>query len=173
MQNIDSVVHAIMTNQKQWCQRLWLILCGSRRIWYHELRRPYRHYKLYVYYATSSKVTSRYHLLNTHNSNLSPSIFSFLHLQTSSIFHFITQHTDIMAAKNIVVVFGATGKQGGSVVSSILGDPKASAQFAIRGVTRDVTKPAAKALAEKGVEIATVSTGLFCSKSTGGSRYVL
>lgn len=58
-----------------------------------------------------------------------------------------------MSSKKLVVVFGATGNQGGSVITSILQDPKASAQFALRGVTRDITKPAAIALTERGVEV--------------------
>lgn len=62
-----------------------------------------------------------------------------------------------MSAKKIIVVFGATGGQGGSVVRSILGDPKAASQFSIRAVTRDVTKPAAKDLEAKGCEVVSVS----------------
>ncbi|KAL9103513.1 MAG: hypothetical protein Q9163_001431 [Psora crenata] len=57
-----------------------------------------------------------------------------------------------MSASKIFVVFGATGKQGGSVIKSVLGDPKAAAEFKIRGITRDPSNPKAKALAEKGVE---------------------
>lgn len=53
----------------------------------------------------------------------------------------------------ILSVFGATGNQGGSVIRAILADRTLSKEFKIRGVTRDVTKPAAKALAEQGVEM--------------------
>jgi uncharacterized protein YbjT (DUF2867 family) len=53
----------------------------------------------------------------------------------------------------LLVVFGATGNQGGSVVSYVLNDPHLSQQFKIRGVTRDPSKPAAQALKEKGVEV--------------------
>ncbi|KAK9477273.1 hypothetical protein V1514DRAFT_283464 [Lipomyces japonicus] len=53
----------------------------------------------------------------------------------------------------IITIFGATGNQGGSVVRAILADPVLSKQYKIRGVTRDSTKPAAKALADKGVEV--------------------
>ncbi|KAL1686741.1 hypothetical protein GGG16DRAFT_63608 [Schizophyllum commune] len=56
-------------------------------------------------------------------------------------------------SKQIITVFGATGKQGGSVVDSILGDATASARFAVRAVTRDVSKPSAKALVAKGAEV--------------------
>jgi len=57
-----------------------------------------------------------------------------------------------MAAKKVVVVFGATGVQGGSVVKAILGDPKMKADWVVRGVTRDVSKPSAKALEAQGAE---------------------
>lgn len=57
-----------------------------------------------------------------------------------------------MADKKLLVVFGATGKQGGSVINSVLGDEKAASQFSIRGITRDPSKPSAQALAKKGVE---------------------
>ncbi|KAF5588546.1 nitrogen metabolic regulation nmr [Fusarium subglutinans] len=53
----------------------------------------------------------------------------------------------------ILTVFGATGNQGGSVVRAILNDPALSKEFKIRGITRDVSKPAAQALASKGVEV--------------------
>ena len=53
----------------------------------------------------------------------------------------------------ILTVFGATGNQGGSVIKTILADPALSKEFKIRGVTRDVSKPAAQALSAKGVEM--------------------
>lgn len=62
-----------------------------------------------------------------------------------------------MAAKKVLVVFGATGVQGGSVVKAILGDPKMKADWAVRGVTRDVSKPSAKALEDQGAETIAVS----------------
>ncbi|GAB0138979.1 hypothetical protein EsDP_00007198 [Epichloe bromicola] len=58
----------------------------------------------------------------------------------------------------ILSVFGATGNQGGSVIRSILADPVLSKQFKLRGITRNVAKPAAQALAAKGVEIADMSS---------------
>ena len=57
-----------------------------------------------------------------------------------------------MAEKKVLVVFGATGNQGGSVIKSILEDPKTANEFKIRGVTRDTSKPHAKDLEAKGVE---------------------
>ncbi|KAL4872375.1 hypothetical protein BDV12DRAFT_162091 [Aspergillus spectabilis] len=53
----------------------------------------------------------------------------------------------------LLTVFGATGRQGGSVIRTVLADSTLSREFKIRGITRDVTKPDAKALAEKGVEV--------------------
>ncbi|RDW73224.1 hypothetical protein BP6252_07131 [Coleophoma cylindrospora] len=57
-----------------------------------------------------------------------------------------------MATKKILVVFGATGGQGGSVVKSMLSDPKMTSSWKIRGITRDPSKPSAKALEAQGVE---------------------
>lgn len=56
-------------------------------------------------------------------------------------------------SKQTIVVFGATGKQGGSVIDSILSDQKAASKFHIKAVTRDVNKDNAKALAAKGAEV--------------------
>lgn len=67
-----------------------------------------------------------------------------------------------MAAKKVLVVFGATGVQGGSVVKSILGDAKLRDSWTVRGVTRDVSKPSAKALEDLGAETVAVSTDLMC-----------
>lgn len=53
----------------------------------------------------------------------------------------------------IIVIFGATGNQGGSVINSILSDPTTASKYKLRGVTRDISKPAAKALTERGVEM--------------------
>ncbi|CAJ2500339.1 Uu.00g031920.m01.CDS01 [Anthostomella pinea] len=58
-----------------------------------------------------------------------------------------------MSAKKIITVFGATGAQGGAVVSTFLSDPKLKNDWAVRGVTRDASKDSAKKLAEKGVEV--------------------
>lgn len=58
-----------------------------------------------------------------------------------------------MATKKLVTVFGATGAQGGSVVGELLSDRKAVEQFRLRGITRDSSKPAAKELTSRGVEV--------------------
>ncbi|KAH6871630.1 hypothetical protein B0T10DRAFT_590832 [Thelonectria olida] len=53
----------------------------------------------------------------------------------------------------LLTVFGATGNQGGSVIRAVLNDPVLSKEFRIRAITRDVSKPAAKELVAKGVEV--------------------
>ncbi|KAI8684879.1 NmrA domain-containing protein [Fusarium keratoplasticum] len=53
----------------------------------------------------------------------------------------------------LLTVFGATGAQGGSVIRAVLADDVLSKEYKIRGITRDVSKPAAQALAGKGVEV--------------------
>jgi uncharacterized protein YbjT (DUF2867 family) len=53
----------------------------------------------------------------------------------------------------LLVVFGATGQQGGSVIHTVLNDPELSQQFALRGVTRDPASSKAQALKEQGVEV--------------------
>jgi uncharacterized protein YbjT (DUF2867 family) len=56
-------------------------------------------------------------------------------------------------SQQLLVIIGATGKQGGSVIKSILADSTAAKQFKLRGVTRDASKPASKALIDQGVEM--------------------
>lgn len=53
----------------------------------------------------------------------------------------------------ILVVVGATGQQGSSIINSILSDPKLSPEYTIRGTTRDPNSSKAQALAAKGIEI--------------------
>lgn len=49
----------------------------------------------------------------------------------------------------LVVILGATGKQGGSVVDAFLLDPG----FKVKAVARDLSSAAATKLREKGVEV--------------------
>ncbi|RQM05851.1 hypothetical protein DH86_00002156, partial [Scytalidium sp. 3C] len=58
-----------------------------------------------------------------------------------------------MASKKLLVVFGATGAQGGSVAKAVLADPKMRESWAVRGITRDTSKPPAKELKELGAEV--------------------
>lgn len=74
----------------------------------------------------------------------------------------------------LITVFGATGKQGSSVIRAIQADPALKTEFSIRGVTRDVSKPAAKELEKKGVEVVAVRASRSCltsNYSTGVLQY--
>ena len=68
-----------------------------------------------------------------------------------------------MPEKRLITVFGATGTQGGSVVDTFLNDPKLNTEWLVRGVTRDIAKDSSKKLAQKGVEVVSVSQGPFHS----------
>ena len=52
-------------------------------------------------------------------------------------------------SQKTIAVLGATGVQGGSVVQALLKD----GSWKIRGITRDTSKDAAKALEKQGVEV--------------------
>lgn len=53
----------------------------------------------------------------------------------------------------LLTILGATGNQGGSLANYVVTDPVLSKEYSIRAVTRDPSKPAAKALAAKGIEV--------------------
>jgi uncharacterized protein YbjT (DUF2867 family) len=65
----------------------------------------------------------------------------------------------------ILTVFGATGVQGGSVVQAMLKHPKLSKEYELCAITRDTTKPVAKAIEERGIEVV-----LSVNKAIGGAR---
>ncbi|PYH88562.1 NAD(P)-binding protein [Aspergillus ellipticus CBS 707.79] len=54
---------------------------------------------------------------------------------------------------NLLVVVGATGQQGSSIINTMLADPELSKEYTIRGTTRNPASPAAQTLAAKGIEI--------------------
>ncbi|KAG8995472.1 hypothetical protein FRB94_009141 [Tulasnella sp. JGI-2019a] len=64
----------------------------------------------------------------------------------------ITQDT----SAPLVVVVGSTGAQGSSVIKALIESDK---PYRLRGLTRDTSKPAAKELTEKGVEMLAVEPG--------------
>jgi uncharacterized protein YbjT (DUF2867 family) len=53
----------------------------------------------------------------------------------------------------LLVVFGATGQQGGSIVSTVLSDPELSKTYKLRAMTRDPSAASAQVLKAKGVEV--------------------
>src|SRR5918998_1450526 len=55
---------------------------------------------------------------------------------------------DTQNVEGLIVVCGATGKQGGAVARSLL-----DRGFQVRGLTRNPQKPEAQALADQGAEI--------------------
>ena len=63
-----------------------------------------------------------------------------------------------MAPKKIIVVVGATGNQGGSVVNTFLGLPA----WQVRGITRNASSEAAKKLKEKGECFSSVAACFNC-----------
>lgn len=58
-------------------------------------------------------------------------------------------------SKKIIVVIGATGGQGGSIVEALLSDSKMS-DLAIRSITRYATEDSLKKLASPSIEVVTV-----------------
>jgi uncharacterized protein YbjT (DUF2867 family) len=56
-----------------------------------------------------------------------------------------------MSEKKSIVVFGATGSQGGGLANTILNDK--NSEFSVRAVTRDPASDNAKALADAGAEL--------------------
>lgn len=54
--------------------------------------------------------------------------------------------------KELLVVFGATGNQGSSVINFVLNDPELSQKYSIRAIGRDTSSRAMQSLSSKGVE---------------------
>jgi len=53
----------------------------------------------------------------------------------------------------LLVVFGASGQQGRSVIDAVLDDPELSKEYSLRAITRDASRPAAKDMQRRGVEV--------------------
>ena len=53
----------------------------------------------------------------------------------------------------LLVLFGATGVQGGSVINHVLADSELSKRYSIRGITRDASSEKAQKLTAKGIEV--------------------
>lgn len=56
-------------------------------------------------------------------------------------------------SKKLLVIFGATGQQGGSVANVVLSDPLLSSQYSVRAISRSTTSSKAQNLAIKGAEV--------------------
>lgn len=56
-------------------------------------------------------------------------------------------------SKQLLVVFGATGNQGGSIVRHVLEDPVLNKRYSVRAITRDASNPKAQALTSQGAEV--------------------
>ena len=75
--------------------------------------------------------------------------------ETTVFFHLIAREhirTHSTMSK-LLVVFGATGQQGGSVAKCVLADPELSKQYKIRAISRDPSSPASQALQKQGIEV--------------------
>ena len=77
-----------------------------------------------------------------------------------------------MSGKKIITVFGATGLQGGGVVTTFLSDPKLNKTWAVRGVTRDTSKDSAKKLAERGVEVVAVGRHISSTLTRAATKWL-
>ena len=53
----------------------------------------------------------------------------------------------------LLVVFGATGQQGGSVIDFVLKDPQLSQQYKLRAITRNKDSNSSQKLASNGIEV--------------------
>jgi len=53
----------------------------------------------------------------------------------------------------LLTIIGATGQQGGSIANFVLDDPELRKTYRVRGIARDVSNAAARALQSKGAEL--------------------
>lgn len=76
----------------------------------------------------------------------------FICIQSKHTFKTYTTQESTMS--KLLTILGATGNQGSSVANYVVADPVLSKEYSVRAVTRDPQKPAAQALAAKGIEVA-------------------
>ena len=60
----------------------------------------------------------------------------------------------------LLVILGATGQQGGSIISYVFNDSVLAKKYKLRGVLRDPSSSLAQALIQKGVEIVKADTNV-------------
>jgi uncharacterized protein YbjT (DUF2867 family) len=58
-----------------------------------------------------------------------------------------------MSPQSKLVVFGATGQQGSSILTTVLNHPELPKKYSLRGITRNASGSKAAELAEKGIEM--------------------
>ena len=87
---------------------------------------------------------------NTYSTFYSPRPIRIYTFDSSLPARILQTNTDM---SKLITIFGATGNQGGSVLSQLLASPELSKEYKIRAVTRDTSKPKAKELASKGCEV--------------------
>ncbi|KAL3491732.1 hypothetical protein BJX62DRAFT_204152 [Aspergillus germanicus] len=58
-----------------------------------------------------------------------------------------------MSSQAKLVVFGATGQQGSSILTTVISHPELSTKYTLRGITRNASGSKAIALADKGIEM--------------------
>ena len=56
-------------------------------------------------------------------------------------------------SKKVLVVFGATGNQGSSIIDHVTNDSSLSSEYAIRAITRNTSSAAAQALQKRGFDV--------------------
>ena len=59
------------------------------------------------------------------------------------------KYSKSITMSKVLAVFGATGQQGGSIISHVLSDPELSQEYKIRAITRNVTSEKAQKLKGK------------------------
>ena len=81
--------------------------------------------------------------------NINSVVFLFLRC-----FCFISSFVDMSTqSKKLLVVLGATGNQGGSIIRSYLSKPPLQSEWHIRGITRDTSSPSSLTLSASGIDM--------------------
>jgi uncharacterized protein YbjT (DUF2867 family) len=97
---------------------------------------------------------------NLHHSSSPSASLRDCHSDLSNLFRRIAHHPQLAnnntiatMSKQILVVFGATGNQGGSVVRTVLQSTELSKRYTVRAITRDTSNAKAQELKSQGAEV--------------------
>lgn len=74
---------------------------------------------------------------------------SFIYLSSSAVYQ--SSDSDMSLPK--IVIFGATGQQGRSILNTLHTHLTLSKQYSLRAITRDASSPASQEIASQGIEI--------------------